>query len=195
MQNGVNGIIEFSLGRVDNVDVLGIRLPSSPGPSEARNVGIQSTIESTDIYAILDADDEMLPTKLEECSAPFKDERIGVVYANYFNINENTGAKILEVKEPYDVSRLHHHCIVHSGALISKKFLEQAKDETGYYDRNLRTAEDYELWIRLSKLCKFYHIPEALTNALVHQQNSTNTTTEQLRKANLDYLVKKHTHA
>ena len=35
------------------------------GPSAARNTGIRYTLEDTDIYAMLDADDEMYPNKVQ----------------------------------------------------------------------------------------------------------------------------------
>lgn len=186
------GNILVKLGNIGETDLLGVKLPQTSGPSVARNVGIQFTLPVTNIYAILDADDCMRPNKLEKCLKPFEDERIGVVYANYYNINEDTGVSLLEVKEPYSIERLQNECIVHSGALIRAEALDRVKDNMGWYDSSMRTCEDYELWIRLSNVCMFYHIAEALTDVLVHKENSTNSVKNEIWQRNSAYIRSKH---
>jgi len=190
--NTGDGEIRLKVGSLYGIDVIGIKLPNTYGPSSARNTGIQCTIASTDVYAILDADDEMLPNKLEECLRPFEDERIGVVYANYFNINEETGVSLLEIKEPYDVTRLYKECIVHSGSLIRSSLFSKIAQDGNVYDPVLRTCEDWDLWLRLSNVCMFYHIPIPLTKVLVHQKNSTNSVPNEVWQQNWRYIAQKH---
>lgn len=188
-----NGDILIKVGNLDKINIIGIKLPSSAGPSDARNVGIHFCWPSTDIYSILDADDEMLPNKIEECMKPFQDEMIGLTYANYFNINEDTGVSLLEVKEPYRVERLNQQCIVHSGFLIRRSVLEQVQKNWGYwYDPQMRTCEDWDLEIRASLHCLFYHIPLPLTNVLVHNNNSTNTVKSEIWQSNWNRIRDKY---
>ncbi len=179
-----NGKVLVKIGSIRNVDVVAIKIPVSMGPSEARNYGLDIILPSIDVIAILDADDSMLPTKLEKCVKPFANKSVGVVYANYNHINSITGVSTLEVKRPYDIFALQAECIVHSGALIRAELLKKLKDENGYYDRHMRTCEDYDLWIRASKYCSFYHVAESLTNVLVHSGNSTNTVSKEVWEAN-----------
>lgn len=186
------GDIAIKVGSINKVDIIAVKLPKSVGPSEARNIAIGMTNKNTDVYAILDADDEMLPNKLEFCIRPFVNQNIGVVYANYYNINSATGVRILEVKEPFDIFRLHKECIVHSGSLIRKDALLKVQDEFGFYDRTMRTCEDWDLWIRLSKVCAFYHIAEALTNVLVHPNNSTNSVPNEVWQQNWNRIAQKN---
>ncbi len=170
-----SGPVTIKIGHIGDVDIIGIKLTTSVGPSEARNYGINMIIENIELIAVLDADDEMLPTKLEKCIKPFQNKNVGGVYANYYLINEETGVKTLEVKRPYDVFLLQSDCIIHSGSVIRADILKQLKDEYGYYDKTMRVAEDYDLWLRMSKYCSFYHIAEPLTNVLIHSSNSTNS--------------------
>lgn len=186
------GDVLIKVGVKNGIDLIGLKLPKAVGPSAARNAGILFTMPVTDIYAILDADDEFLPNKLEECLQPFKNQAIGLVYANYYLINEDTGVKLIEVKEPYSVNRLMQECIVHSGFLVRAACLNAVKDKLGYYDVEMRTCEDWDLEIRLSRVCLFYHIPKALTNVLVHQNNSTNSVKREIWEQNWNRIRVKH---
>ena len=58
-------------GRFGNTKVIAIKNENS-GPSQARNVGIEYTLNDTDIYAILDSDDEMYENKISECVNVFE---------------------------------------------------------------------------------------------------------------------------
>ncbi len=133
-------------GRFGNTKVIAIKNENS-GPSQARNIGIEYTLNDTDIYAILDSDDEMYENKISECLPVFQkgDGMIGVVYADYDTFTTATGKRIREFKEPFSRKRLVRECIVHSGALITKEALEVVYEDTGYYDRTMRTCEDFDL--------------------------------------------------
>lgn len=171
---------------IDKVHVLCISLKQTNGPSFARNVAMQSAIKHTDIFAILDADDEFYPEKIDKCAAKIwanKDD-IGVCYADYDILNVETGVTLREYKEPYDAIRLGEECIVHSGSLISKKAIVKTADEFGYYDTNMRTCEDYDLWIRISEKFMIVHIAEPLTLVRNHNQNSTSTVRREIWQQN-----------
>lgn len=169
---------------VDNRKHVLIELPSKVGPSEARNIGISATLEETEIYAILDADDEMLPNKLSELSPYFKFPEIGIVYADYNIYNVLTGKTRTEYKEPFNLLRLHQECIIHSGSLIAKHALLQTRDQNGFYDRSMRTCEDYDLWIRICRHYIAYHVPKVLTMVRWQPQNSTDTVSKEIWNKN-----------
>ena len=161
-------------GRFGNTKVIGIQNKNT-GPSEARNIGIKYTLNDTDIYAILDSDDEMYENKLSECISVFEkgEGMIGVVYADYDTFHVDTGKIIREYKEPFSRSRLVRECIVHSGSLILKEALEEALEDTGYYDKTMRTCEDYDLWMRISEKFIIAHVPKSLTRVRVTGDNSS----------------------
>jgi len=161
-------------GRFGNTKTIAIKNENT-GPSEARNIGIKYTLKDTDIYSILDSDDEMYENKLSECVPVFQrgDGMIGVVYADYDTLHVNTGKIIREYKEPFNRKRLVSECIVHSGSLISKEALEEVLEDTGYYDKTMRTCEDYDLWMRISEKFIIAHVPKALTLVRVTGDNSS----------------------
>ena len=139
-------------GRFGQTNLVAIKNVNS-GPSEARNIGIEYTLEDTDIYAILDSDDEMYENKISSCVTVFEQGNglVGVVYGDYDTLHVESGKIIREFKEPYSRKRLVQECIVHSGSLISKEALLSVKEETGFYDKTMRTCEDYDLWMRISE--------------------------------------------
>jgi len=172
---------------------MAIFLPACQGPSLGRNVGIELTKDVTDFYMILDADDIMHESKTQRfAEVLFLADSIGVVYADYDILNVHTGNVIREYKEPYSRERLLQECIVHSGAGIKKSVLLDVADDYGYYDINMRTAEDYELWIRISKKYMIQHIAEPLTLVRVHNQNSSTTVSKEIWQRNWSYIGQKH---
>lgn len=155
-----------------NNDYTLILLKENKGPSFARNCGILETKDFTDIFNITDADDIAYIKKIEKCIRPFKDPLVGVVYADYDILNLNNNCTIREYKERFDLKRLYQECIVHSGSLIRKTSLDKVFDQYGWYDINMRTCEDYDLWLRIAEHYMIYHVPEALSLVRVHNKSS-----------------------
>ena len=158
------------------------------GPSCARNLGISYNLNTTDYFMILDADDVMLPNKIETMiNVAKKDQNIGVVYADY--VIQKKDYSVIEFKKPYDKELLKKECIIHSGSLVSKSVF----DSIGLYDESLRVCEDYDLWLRMSNKFLAIHIPEVLTVVRDHENNSTNTVNKSIweeswRRINEKYL-------
>lgn len=161
-----------------------ICLGEKHGPSYARNRAIDLTINETDYYLILDADDMISPFKVQAMLSVLKRyPQLGVAYGDYNIFNVHTGMTKREYKEPYTLQDLYRHCIVHSGSLIKKEALVFAKeiDSTGqYFDERLRCAEDYDLWLRICKRYVFAHVPESLTVVRVHNKNSTESVSKDI---------------
>lgn len=170
----------FKRGKVRGVDFTFINAPDSNGPSVARNVGIEFIKDETDYFMILDADDECAPTKVKEfVSVALRHPNIGVVYGDYITVDED-GVQAYEHKIPYCKIKLHRECIVHSGSLVLKKAMLDAKDRFGFYDEEMRTCEDYDLWMRISSMYMMYHHPYPLTLVRIHSRNSTNTVAQEV---------------
>ena len=166
------------------------------GPSGARNVGIGYTIAKTDIYAMLDSDDEMYPNKVSECVKQMEDDFVGAVYGDYDVFHTSTGKMIREFKEPFSRKRLVRECIVHSGSVVSAKALEDVLEETGYYDEEMRTCEDYDLWMRISEKYIINHIPKSLTMVRVTGDNSSFVVNQEVWQKNwLRVMQKKDSRA
>ena len=167
--------LELTSGKYKGVQLTVLKRSYAGGPSAARNSGIRLTINHTDIYAMLDSDDEFYPDKVRKCVSLITTDpkTIGAVYADYDTYDVNTCKTIREFKEPYNRRRLVEECIVHSGSVVSKLALEQVIEGSEYYDESMRTCEDYDLWMRISEKFLIMHIPEALTFVRITDQNSS----------------------
>lgn len=169
------GPIERRINNNLEKHIYAIRIENS-GASVARNFAIWESWDWAEIYGILDADDEYKPNKTQKLvDALMSDKDIGVAYADY-DIHNNYSYhkyKKEELKTSYSLEELRTRCIVHSGSLIKKSFLESViLQDNEIFDSRLHgpaskgfigCTEDYDLWLRLSKFCIFYHIPESLS--------------------------------
>ena len=179
-------------GRFGYTDLIAIKSKNG-GPSPARNIGINHTLDNTDIYAILDSDDEMYEDKISSCVSVFEkgDGSIGVVYGDYDVVHTSTGKIIREYKEPYNRRRLVRECIVHSGSLILKDALVSVEEDTGFYDEEMRTCEDYDLCMRISEKYIIAHVPKSLTKVRVTGDNSSFIVNQEVWQKNWARVMEK----
>lgn len=167
------------------------------GASVARNTAIEMCWDWADVIGILDADDTYYPEKVEKLVAKLVEHaEVGVAYADY-EIKTPVYSK-LELKPSYDRSTLLQRCIVHSNALIKKQYLEAVRLPNGeFFDSRLHgpaskgfigCTEDYDLWIRLSKVCIITHVPETLAMVNEHGNNQSLKMTGEIFKKHAEIL-------
>ena len=168
---------------------LYIKKIENSGASVARNVAIQMCHGWADIIGVLDADDAYHPEKVEKLvSKLVEHDEIGVAYADYENVNPDYGKR--EFKPHYSFVGLRTSCMVHSNALIKKKYLDMVRLPNGeFFDSRLHgpaskgfigCTEDYDLWLRLSRVCMFCHVPECLAIANIHGNNQSSKMTAEI---------------
>lgn len=158
------------------------------GPSFSRNQGIKATIQNTDIYAMLDADDEYQPNKISRCvekMIEFSD--IGLVSTDFVNYSDDKGYLNHEYRPPYDRNVLERECIIYSGALYRANLLAKS----GIYDEEMRVCEDYDLWLRLTEHTIACHIAEPLSVRRVTGLNSDQTVPLEIWHKNWDRIRNK----
>lgn len=154
----------------------------SYGQAYARNKGMEVCWEFSDYFAILDADDENYPEKIQRCLEEIHgDNKICAAYTDTDIVQVSNNRIVREYREPYDYFRLMQECIVHSGCVIKKQALEAVLENGKVFDEDLPPCEDYDLWVRLAEKFLFCHIPESLVYVRVHPKNSTNTSTHEHR--------------
>jgi glycosyltransferase involved in cell wall biosynthesis len=137
------------------------------GAPAARNAGL--AIARGDFIAFLDDDDLWLPEKLTAQIEAFRDlsEKFGVVYCGYdFLVHD----KIIKNKNRYHedtdlaLKSLEGCPFGSPTPLIRRTYLEIVSG----YDTSLPSCQDWDLWIRLAKICKFYPVREALALYRIH---------------------------
>lgn len=158
-------------GRVGSTPTVAYHFDQAGGPSRARNLGIKLAWPSTHIFAFLDADDIFLQGRLSKAVAKIMEDpaHIGGVYTDYETVSVDTGRIVREYKEPFSRDKLLRECMIHSACVVTKPALEKA----GGYDEQLRVAEDYDLWLRITESFLILHIPESLMRVRVGSHNST----------------------
>lgn len=172
-----------------------VRLPHG-GSAAARNGGLAAS--SSPFVAFLDADDVWYPSKLERQMEVFlrSDSHLGVVYANYENIDEN-GAILADLPVFRCAARgnifngiLVGTCVIagsSSAVVVRREFF----DAVGGFDTNLYNGEDWEMWIRLASVCSFDYCEETLVKRRVHRHSKTGSKKmqTQLRRAISDVSI------
>jgi glycosyltransferase involved in cell wall biosynthesis len=162
---------------------------NNSGASTGRNVALHEAWEWADIFGILDSDDAYYPEKVEKLVEKLMEyPEVGVAYADYENVNPMFSKR--EFKTSYSAQTLMRRCIVHSNSLIKKEYLEQVILPNGeIFDSRLHgpgsqafigCTEDYDLWIRLSKVCVMTHVPECLAIANITGQNQSSKMTAEI---------------
>ena len=181
----------------DNIDLI---CSKNLGASTARNLGMWHSWAETDLFCILDSDDILRANKYQIfLNKIMEHDEVGVVYGDYIIIRPHYNK--YEYKRPYSVAGLQERCIIHSGSMIKKEYLERVLLPTGeIYDKNLHgpaskgffgSSEDLDLWWRLSKITMFVHVPEALTLVHEHLSNQSYKMTPEIFAQNMETIKKR----
>jgi GT2 family glycosyltransferase len=101
-----------------------------------------------------------------------------VLYADYQAIDADSNfirTVRLKVPEEYDIKQafllLLFQSSIHGCSLLMPK---KCFSEVGYFDENLRTTQDYDLWFKLLKSgYEFRHMPEVLISSRWHEAQGT----------------------
>lgn len=170
------------------------------GACAARNTGIKAS--SGEFIGFLDDDDEWLPEKIEKQLEKFTDQDIALVYCGNYEIDiQNNTQRIFNTK--YFRGMVFEHIIYgnyigsNSFPLIRKNILV----ELGGFDVNLKAAQDFEMWLRISQKYKIDYVAQPLVNYYIHggeqiTKNSLGRAEAFLRIIDLNYdYLKKHKKA
>lgn len=140
---------------------------SNGGLSSARNAGIAES--SGDLICFLDADDVLLPDKLER-QVRFLDDFPGcdLVYSDYYIGDGELTPIWLESVRPgllrMDQWLLYRNRFAPMSPLLRARLVAAI----GEFDQTLRAAEDWDYWIRAAQLGRFSYLPGAVAVYRVH---------------------------
>lgn len=146
-----------------------IHTPGNLGAAGARNFGIQYA--DGELIAFEDSDDFWTRDKLKKCVEALDsvDDSYGFAYHEIkYDFGEGAYAIMPDQKMSIEsksgdifAQTMYDNLVACPAMVIKKKYLDQA----GLFDTELKALEDYDLTIRLTKLCKAVFVPEVLLNA------------------------------
>lgn len=124
-----------------------------------------------EILGWLNADDILCPGALSAVSRAFDANPSAVaVYGDAAWTGESSEIIGRYPTRPYDASLLSRECFICQPACF---FRASAYRAAGGIDPDLRSAFDYDLWIRLSRLGPFVYLPVELAQSRMHRDNKT----------------------
>lgn len=178
----------------NKINIKYFKLKNFGGPAKARNVGIHNA--QGEYIAFLDSDDWWTSEKLSEC-LPFLDKGADIVYHDLwlFGINGipyfSRYARTRSLNYPATIDLLiNGNALNNSSVIVRKEILNQVGLISE--DRELIAWEDYEYWIRISKITeKFVRIPKCLGYYWIGGGNISHA---ERTLQNLESIKKKYDH-
>jgi glycosyltransferase involved in cell wall biosynthesis len=148
----------------------------SPGISAALNYGLLQS--HTPFIARLDCDDVMHPERLERQESILQDERVVCVGSQLriMDVNGNTFRYTHYPTRHFEIasSLRIRNVVAHPSVMFRKYVVINA----GGYRPEFNGSEDYDLWIRLSRIGRIVNINHAFTNYRIHQNQTSSKNKE-----------------
>lgn len=128
------------------------------GPSAARNLGVR--LSSGTLVSFLDADDVLLPDKIERQVRYLSlHPDVGVVYSDYLVVSENLQPIATFLSEmPRNLEPAEAFCYRNWFNPLVALIRKEVGDRIGGFDEDLLVAEDWDYWIRCSRVTKIAHL-------------------------------------
>lgn len=170
--NSTDSTVESITPYLNDTRIKLINREINEGAASARNVGITN---ANGMYiSLLDSDDFYHPefllrsvAKLEEISDPYIFTYVGVGKPEEFT-NNVVAKRIWDVPASFKIRSKPYLYELQVGTAAGISFKRKVFDEIGYFDSNLKAAEDTDYFIRLSEK----YIGQPIHEVLVYKDNT-----------------------
>ena len=168
-----------------------LRRESKRGQGATRNDGIREA--RGEYIALLDDDDEWLPTKLQKQVALLGalPNEVGLIYTGFFRIDASSKRVLSEVT-PTERGKVFHALGRGNwiGTCSTVLLRRSCFDKAGLFDEDLASGADYDMWLRIAKEFEVDFINERLVFYNVH--NSRISTNYESLTSGLEAQLRKH---
>jgi glycosyltransferase involved in cell wall biosynthesis len=156
----------------DRITLLTHEGRANKGQAASINLGLR---KATGKYvAILDSDDFWEPNKLDiQVNFLEKQQNVGLVYCNGYGVDAD-GLRYYDFysedpNEQNDPNRVLLDCyiLLPQNSLVRKSVY----DEVGFFNEEYRSAQDHDMLIRISEVCKFAYLPDFVFNYRRHEDS------------------------
>ena len=161
--------------RIEDPRVRYVRQETNRGVSAARNRGVAEA--RARIVALLDDDDEYLPTFLEKTDRVFlEDPSIGFTWAGVRWIRDSEDGPSRVIREGLWLPSFANREAAYLGFLANRQigtncglcFRREAFDRAGGFDESLSSAEDTDFLVRLAREADYRVVREVLVQVHLH---------------------------
>lgn len=190
LRNDVRTMIE----KYKDSNVKYIALPKNSGPCAARNMGLKHA--KGKYIGFLDDDDEWMPTKIEEQLKLFIAEPdLGLVYCGVRVLHEDT-------KKTKDIINHKQTIVTNNNLLKFGNFIgstsfplieTKALRNIEGFDIKLSSAEDYDVWLRLSARYKVGYVSKVLGLYHIHSNEQLNANFKK-KTLSIKRIIRKNIH-
>jgi glycosyltransferase involved in cell wall biosynthesis len=142
------------------------------GIPKTRNKCLQES--SGEYVAVLDCDDYAYPSRLaEQLEFMENNPDFGMVgsWVELMDRNDDLTGEVWNEEEPYQkipCRLLFHNYFAHSAVLLRRSAIDAVEINGEVYRKDYPNAQDYDLWVRISKKFKVWNIPKVLIKYRVH---------------------------
>jgi len=163
------------VARLSDPRIRYIRHDAVKGGGAARNTGIRSS--RGEYISFLDDDDEWLPSKLELQVGYLERKRSADVVYTGLSVREldsgKPAGKVVPLKRgDIFADLLAGNCVGTASSVILRR---DCLDTGDLFDENLPSCQDWDMWLKLSKSCRFDYISEPLVVYHLHGKRITSS--------------------
>ena len=172
------------------------------GACAARNVGVDKS--TGEFIAFLDDDDEWAAEKIEKLLPLFDDERVALAYSDCQRVCDESGKTVMRVERSIGrAGEVYPYLILSNfiGSTSIPLIRSSALKDIGGFDELMRSAQDFDVWLRLAEKYRFAFLGEPLTIYHVHGGDRISSDPqkridglERINKKNAEY-IKTHRRA
>ncbi|EIC9816908.1 TPA: glycosyltransferase [Vibrio alginolyticus] len=165
----IEDLHEIEIPSGNQVDFKIINNSESMGGNKARNLGV--SVASSDIIFLLDDDDSFVSNGFESRLKFFNDPSVGIVFTGINLVKSSNLNAVVRKVFPLD-SKDYYVDLLKKGNLIGSTSRVAIRKEyfysAGQFDENLSSFQDFDLWIRMSRISKVKNDSAIGVNYTIH---------------------------